>query len=812
MIGKTISHYKILEKLGEGGMGVVYKAEDTKLKRTVALKFLIALKFLTPQGMDDEEEKKRFVREAQAAAALNHPNICTIYEIDETEDGDTFIAMEYIDGVSIKEKTTSGPLKLDEALDIAIQTTEGLNKAHSKGIVHRDIKSVNVMVNTEGQVKIMDFGLAKLAEGTKLTVAGTTMGTVAYMSPEQARGEDVDKRTDIWSFGVMLYEMVSGQLPFRGEYEQAILYSLMNVEAEPLTGLRTGVPMELEKIVNKCLDKKAYDRYPAAEGLIVDLRRLKKDTNKVSQAGPVKTDIVETRDKKETKTESESDTTVITLTPKQKKALFGGAAAVIVVLVSLFVWIIPRFFGQDGAIDSLVILPFEFSGAKSDLEYLSESFPRELVSDIQTIPDIKIIAFSSVLRKYREGELDPVDIGKFFDVRAVVSGSFMIMGNQLSVSIEILDSRDQTLLLAENYSEDLSKLAGLQTSISRDITEKLSSKIGMNTSQTVNSEDIDPEAYREYLLALYHAGKVNVDGTNIAIEKLRKVISLAPEYAPAYVGLSRCYAFLPVISFGLIKDTFENARLYAQRALELKDYYGPHYALGRLYIEEWKWDKAREELDIAYEMNPNHASTLGAKGMLLVVTGEAEKAIPICKKAIELDPLGAIYRFLAWAYMSTGNYEDAIENLKTALNLNPEDIFTRAELGFAYRNIEQYKESAEYWKEWLMQEQFGIFEADQIFMETFADGVFNHESFSTFLRNLLELFLKPEHSEKTPNIFYAIGYYYVGNFEKAIEYLNIMYEVHDGMLPYFINTCYFEDMHGDKRFIELAKKLGLYKN
>lgn len=268
MIGKTISHYKIIEKLGEGGMGVVYKAEDTRLRRTVALKFL------PPELMCDPVAKKRFVHEAQAASALDHPSICTVHEIDEVK-GQTFIAMAMVKGQSLRQKVESGPLKLKEALDIAIQVAEGLQEAHQKEIVHRDIKSANIMVTTKGQAKIMDFGLAKLAGRTKVTKTGTTVGTVAYMSPEQAKGEEVDHRTDIWSLGVVLYEIITGKLPFKGEYDQAVVYSLLNEEPEPIQGLRMGVPIELGQIVLKALAKNPEYRYQHADELLSDLRRVK---------------------------------------------------------------------------------------------------------------------------------------------------------------------------------------------------------------------------------------------------------------------------------------------------------------------------------------------------------------------------------------------------------------------------------------------------------------------------------------------------------------------------------------------------------
>ncbi|TFH42259.1 MAG: serine/threonine protein kinase, partial [ANME-2 cluster archaeon] len=269
MIGKTILHYKILEKLGEGGMGVVYKAEDIKLER------IVALKFLPPHMLANKEAEQRFISEAKAASSLEHNNICAIHEISETEDGQLFIAMSYLEGKTLREKIDTSPLKVDEAISIAIQTAEGLKLAHEKGIVHRDIKPANIMITTDGTAKIMDFGLAKLGGKTKLTQMGTTLGTFAYMSPEQSKGEEVDKRADIWSLGVVLYEMLTGQLPFKGDYEQAVIYSIINESPEPVTAVRTGVPMELERITNKLLAKNINERYQSMTDALVDLQTLR---------------------------------------------------------------------------------------------------------------------------------------------------------------------------------------------------------------------------------------------------------------------------------------------------------------------------------------------------------------------------------------------------------------------------------------------------------------------------------------------------------------------------------------------------------
>ena len=329
VMGKTISHYKLLEKLGQGGMGVVYKAEDTKLKREVAIKFL------PRQIAASEEERKRFKIEAQAAAALNHPNIATIYAIEEIDD-EMFIVMEYIEGQELKDIAGNGrgrSLPIEDVVDYATQIAAGLQAAHEKDVTHRDIKSANIMVTDKGQVKIMDFGLAKVAGGQHLTKSGMTVGTVAYMSPEQAQGIAVDRRTDIWALGVVFYEMLTGEQPFKGDYEQAVIYSIMNEEPEPLTGLRTGVPLELERIVDKCLEKQASDRYQHADELIVDLQRVRRD----SHSGSLKHSV--------------------TVSKRQAKNRLILVGSTLLLLALLFIGGLQLFKDRGGGIESLAVLP-----------------------------------------------------------------------------------------------------------------------------------------------------------------------------------------------------------------------------------------------------------------------------------------------------------------------------------------------------------------------------------------------------------------------------------------------------------------------
>ena len=370
MIGRTISHYRILEKLGSGGMGVVYKAEDTKLDRHVALKFL------TPQSLGSADEKKRFIHEAKAAAALSHPNICTIYEIDEAE-GRSFIAMEYVEGENLRTMIESGPLELERAIDIAMQTAAALHEAHEKGIIHRDIKPANIMITEKGQAKVMDFGLAKAPGQTKLTKEGTTLGTVFYMSPEQVGGGVMDRRTDIWSLGVVLYEMITGRLPFGGDYEQAVLYAIMNEEPEPPTALRTGVPMELERIVLKALARKPDERYQHADEMIGDLKRLK---------GALAVSGDRARPARAAGSAG---------TKKRLPAWAIIAVAIIAVVILFNEFIRPRFFGRDlvAAPKPIAVISFENLTGDPSYDYLSKAIPNLLITNLEQSKYISVITW-----------------------------------------------------------------------------------------------------------------------------------------------------------------------------------------------------------------------------------------------------------------------------------------------------------------------------------------------------------------------------------------------------------------------------------
>jgi non-specific serine/threonine protein kinase len=475
MIGKTISHYKILEKLGEGGMGDVYKAEDTKLKRVVAIKFL-------PLDLTrDKNAKKRFIHEAQAASSLQHHNICTIHEIDETEEGQLFIVMDCYDGETIEEKIKQGPLEIDEALDIIIQTAQGLDKAHQSKIVHRDIKSANFIVTTDGIVKIIDFGIAKLAGQTRVTKDGTSVGTASYMSPEQTLGKEVDHRTDIWSLGVVLYEMMTGLQPFQGDYEQAVVYSIMNEEPKPLTGIRTGIPLELERIVNKAMAKDPDERYQHLDELIVDLKHVKKEPEKE------KTDVRVLKPERK---------------PiwKQPIPLVVSAFVLIVIIAGLLI-----FGGKTGepasrlGDKSIAVLPFTAIGDSKEDEYFSDGIHDDILTQLSKIGDLKVIARTSVMQ-YKDTNQRISDIGKELGVASVLEGSVRRAGEKIRITAQLIKTNTEDHLWAETYDRDYTDIFAIQSDVAQKIATALKATLDPGEKEQLETIPTDNmEAYNNYL-------------------------------------------------------------------------------------------------------------------------------------------------------------------------------------------------------------------------------------------------------------------------------------------------------------------------
>jgi non-specific serine/threonine protein kinase len=624
LIGRTISHYRILEQLGAGGMGVVYEARDTKLDRTVALKFL------TPELTREPEAKTRFIQEAKAAAALAHPNICTIFEIDEAEQR-LFIAMECIAGQSLKEKIATGPLKLHKAISIAMQIAEGLQEAHEKGIVHRDIKPANVMLTAKEQAKIMDFGLARSVKRTQLTRDGTTLGTAAYMSPEQARSQEVDHRTDIWSLGIVLYEMIVGRVPFVGDNEQAMVYSILNDEQEPLTALRTGVPLELERIVGKCLTKNPAERYQTVADLLADFRRLQREVSDPADRSRV--------------------TVAPRTTSRSSRRWLGLAALVLIAIAAVVVGTRLLRQPRDEIADDrkmLVVLPFENLGP-SEEEYFADGITDAITARLASIKELGVISRQSAIQ-YKGTSKSIRQIGDELGVDYILEGTIQREkpgdpASRVRVIPQLVRVADDTHVWAMTYDEDMSEVFRVQSDIAERVATQLDITLMGPKGKAVErrpTENLD--AYDHYLRGMNLYRRFNLADAEVAVQLLQRAVALDPEFVEARAWLAMVY----------------------------------HH----LY---WVWDRPgvllleTEAANHAYELAPNLQETRLALGWVDYANREFDKALSHFKAAQSLRPNGDALQAIGFTLRRLGRWQEALDQFEDARRLTPREYMIHAD-------------------------------------------------------------------------------------------------------------------------------------
>jgi eukaryotic-like serine/threonine-protein kinase len=659
MIGQMVSHYRVIEKLGSGGMGVVYKAEDVRLGRFVALKFLPAEFAKDPQALE------RFKREARSASALDHPNICTIYDVGEYGP-QPFIVMQLLEGQTLQERIAGGPLKADELFDIAAQVADGLGAAHARGIVHRDIKPANIFVTRDGTAKILDFGVAKESSPSefalsqaptinndRLTNAGAAIGTMAYMSPEQARGQEIDGRSDLFSFGAVMYEMATGCLAFSGETAAVIFDSILNRMPSHPFQLNSQVPRALNEIIMRSLEKDRGVRYQTAFDLKADLQRAKKNS-------------------------SEAHSIVSSWRPESSSQSRRGKRVVVILMafaVVLFVLLrLSRYFtgGSGQAIDSIAVLPFVNMSGSPDTEYLSDGITESLIDSLSELPNLKVISHNAVFR-YKGKTADPSTAGRELGVRAVLTGRITQRGDSLSIGTELVKVSDDTALWGEQYNSKTADALALQSDIATRIVERLRLKLSneqkarLTTRQTAN-----PEAYQLYLKGRYYTARFTTEGLAKGLEYFHQAIALDRNYALAYAGI----AYHANIGTDLIvapSDIMPAGKEAALKAIALDDaLVEPHTELSFMYLD-YDFDSAAagREIRRALDLNPNYAPAHEYNAWYLFAIGRIDEGLTEIRKAEQLDPLSTEMAGLAGGLFHLARRDDeAVVELRKCLDLD----------------------------------------------------------------------------------------------------------------------------------------------
>ncbi len=637
MVGKTISHYKILEKIGEGGMGVVYKTEDTKLKRTVALKFL------PPELTRDAEAKERFIHEAQAASALQHSNVCNIHDIDETSDGQMFIVMDCYEGESLKEKITRGRMNLEEAINIAVQIASGLSKAHEREIVHRDIKPANIFITADGTVKILDFGIAKLSGGrTKLTKAGSTLGTAAYMSPEQARGEEVNHQTDIWSLGVVLYEMITGQLPFKSEYGQALVYSILNDDVPPVKQLRENVPSALEHTIARCLEKEKTKRYQNAAQVVGALREIQQEI------------VLAIKERKKI---------------KKIALIIGGGIIVLVIIVLAYFFLLPKSVPTQEK--SIAVLPFVDMSPQKDQEYFCDGMTEELINRLSNIQELRVPARTSAfVFKGKTGDIQ--EIGSKLKVQTVLEGSVRKAGNELRITAQLINVVDGYHLWSEKYDRELKDVFTIQDEISSAIVDALRLKLTSQEKKKISERQIDNAvAYECYLRANYEIGRYKEDALDRAVQDLQNALDISGPNPLLYSAMA--YAYWQYVNIGVKQEDYlARAEEYANKALTIDpEFSQAHMILGLMSMARNLKEGIRY-FNSALAANPNEPNTLAWIITAYISIGKPSAALPFIERLNKTDPLNPFnYSTQGGYYLMDGQFGPALEPFRKFYQSDP---------------------------------------------------------------------------------------------------------------------------------------------
>jgi serine/threonine-protein kinase len=800
MIGRLISHYKILEKLGEGGMGVVYTAQDTKLNRIVALKFL-------PHNVKGSEaEQARFLQEARAAAALNHPNICTIHGIEEYE-GQQFIDMEYVDGKTLRQREEGGGLKLDDAIQFAIQVGDALSEAHGKGVVHRDIKADNIMVNSRNQIKVMDFGLAKLKGSVKLTRTSSTIGTLAYMAPEQIQGEVADSRSDIFSFGVVFFEMLTGRLPFRGEHEAAIMYSIVNEEPTPIATLRPDCTPEIGHIIGKALEKDPADRYQSVSEMVVDLRRTQKQSARVSRTALVDIQPQGSITRQEAAPVAGGLSGVSPNPAKRTMTRTVVLVAGIIAVVAAAIWFYLNFFHQTRSLNSLAVLPFANASADQNTEYLADGITESIINSLTRIKELRVTPRSTVFR-FKGKDVDPDEIGKKLGVGAILTGRLTQRGDILDIQLDLIDIESQAQIWGEHFRKNVNEVLSLQDDIVTAVTKNLGLTVSNEIRQDVTKRYTEnAEAYKLYLQGRFYWNKRSGPDLERAIDFFNRAIILDPQYALAYAGLADSYLLQEQYAGIPANVANPRAEVAIVRALELDSTLAEaHSSLAFVHEYNWRWEDAEREFKQSIRLNPKYATAYHWYSIMLRTLGRYDEATVAITKAYELDPLSlVILTNMGLDAYGRRDFDEAILRCQKAIELDASFAPAYIWMGKAYLGKGMTKEALTHLKRAVDLSNHGT-EALSNLGYAYGRGRFVDEA-----RSVLDELLAKYKSGGGSAFNVARVYAGLGDNARALDWLEIDYRDHTGWLRSLPTDDEWDALRSDPRFVGLLKKMGMRK-
>ncbi|QQS42716.1 MAG: protein kinase [Acidobacteriota bacterium] len=760
--GDRIGRYTIVERIGKGGMGEVFLAEDTRLDRKVALKTL------PPQCCEDSEGLARFVREAKAASALNHPNIITIYEIDETGDV-TYIASEYIEGVLLQDKVSEGELTAQEVLDIASQIASALTVAHSAGIVHRDIKPANVMIRRDGLVKVLDFGIAKLVATEEpeidpeavtkphlTTREGLVLGTVGYMSPEQARGRNLDARSDIWSLGCVLYEMIAGRKAFEGETIADVLAGIIHKEPEPLAAFGSNVHPEFERIVGRALCKVAEDRYRSAEEMLEDLNRLK---------------------------------TRLLL----EEAETGRFAAYVSAETA-------------SEPESIAVLPFADISASEDTRYFSEGLTEEIIMNLSKLKQLRVISRSATRQYVQEGKTHR-DMADDLGVQYLLEGGVRCIGNEIRITAQLIDAYNQVYLWAESYRGTIDDVFEIQENVAAEIVRALKVRLSTDEQTELRKRYTEnTEAYQMYLRGRFFWNKRSEEGIRNAIRYFEMAIEEDPEYALAWAGIADSYTVLGEYGSVPRRQLFPKARAAVEKALEFDSSLAEAHCSNAILmmLEDWDWEGSAKEFELAIELNPSYATAYQWYSQWFESKGETEEAIRYATKAAELDPVSqAIQQDLGLALYYDRRYEEAIEVALRTLELDPVYPAAHRLLSLAYQAVGRFEEAIE------ENERWGELTGNEIETDVSRAQLLAASGKPVEARSILERVPAP--SGKSGNLFrgLALAFAAIGEKEKALECLEEGLDRREEALLSIKVDPKLDILRNEPRFIGIIRAMGL---